>query len=117
MTQQVTYKQIGDCLDELDAGVWTVATLSSLMSLVIAKHGPEALIEIDAGYNNVSFRVVEVVKPHKPKKVEPYKGKVYKCPDCGCLCDGDTAHGLEPNRCLSVLGRRGWRKLGGDYDG
>jgi hypothetical protein len=40
----------------------------------------------------------------------------YACPDCGQNCDGDSKH-LSPSgkECLTVLGRRGWRKLG-DYD-
>ncbi len=35
----------------------------------------------------------------------------YKCPDCGDMTDGNK-HGT----CDSVLGRRGWRKLG-EQDG
>lgn len=39
------------------------------------------------------------------------------CPDCGMATDGNAVHGDKNGKdCLTVKGRRGWRKLG-DYDG
>ena len=49
-------------------------------------------------------QITAAKKPQKPLRQ-------YTCPDCG-----DTTDGGKHGTCDTVLGRRGWRKLG-EYDG
>lgn len=56
--QLIGYKRIEEIKSLQDPGVISIANLRKKLSLIARKYGPNALLDFDAGYNNIQVFLV-----------------------------------------------------------